>query len=89
MCDTGMQTSQWSSDERPSAVAEALAEALSEVCVWTTPFGEPVDPLVAMTSASSGLIVAPPSISMVEDSEWITLAPKSLANSWRKVGERR
>jgi hypothetical protein len=84
-----MQTSQWSSDERPSAVAEALAEALREVCVWTTPFGLPVDPLVAMTSASSGLIVAPPSISMVEESEWITLAPKSLANPWRKVGERR
>jgi len=49
----------------------------------------PVDPLVAMTSASSGLIVAPPSISMVEESEWIALAPKSLANPRRKVGERR
>ena len=59
-CDSGRQASQWSSPVTPSRALDASAEAATAAWVSMTPFGSPVEPLVATTRASPSAIGRPP-----------------------------
>ena len=59
MCDSGRHASQWSVVVTFSRALVARADDSSARWVRTTPFGMPVEPLVAMTNASPGSTGSP------------------------------
>ena len=77
--DSGRQASQWSSWVTSSRAHVATADARTASWVSTTPFGTPVEPLVATTRASPGSTGAPSSRRVVP--WWSTTTPAAIAAS--------